>query len=318
MIGDIVDTILMCKNAPVYNITTEQVYTANLLPGLMLRNPCNLTFKLWFSTRYSSNTNTIARSLKGITFGQGKRPTINRETHALSLTDCYWIKQANDKVIFEQCSPYYKAFWTGQGIYSGGPIPTLYVGGYLNKEWVNSRILCKYGEETLRELECTMLCRECGIRAVKISPLPNNMVGIQVENITNTEFMLEQADQSGRLDPDDFDEYKIEELFGLDGIKMMLIDAIVGNGDRHAGNFGWLRNTVTGQYVCMAPVYDFDHAFDSMAKSDRLISDTIKIVETKQEYIAQAMRICKITIRSNINNIFNLRASTILNTLTGS
>lgn len=37
---------------------------------------------------------------------------------------------------------------------------------------------------------------------------------------------------------------------------MIIIDAVIGNGDRHAGNFGWLRNTDTGEYVSMAPLYD--------------------------------------------------------------
>ena len=47
---------------------------------------------------------------------------------------------------------------------------------------------------------------------------------------------------------------------------MLVIDAIVGNGDRHAGNFAWLRDTDTGQYVCMSPLYDFDHElFKDMA-----------------------------------------------------
>lgn len=54
--------------------------------------------------------------------------------------------------------------------------------------------------------------------------------------------MLEQADQSGRLDPEDFDEQTIIDLFGKAGAQMLIIDAIIGNGDRHAGNFGWLRN----------------------------------------------------------------------------
>ena len=59
---------------------------------------------------------------------------------------------------------------------------------------------------------------------------------------------------------------------------MLIIDAIIGNGDRHAGNFGWIRNTDTGEYVCMAPLYDFDHALDSTLESDRLLTDAVKFV----------------------------------------
>lgn len=50
--------------------------------------------------RYSSGTNTIARKLKGITFGQGARMRINRETRALSLSDCYWLKDEADAIKF--------------------------------------------------------------------------------------------------------------------------------------------------------------------------------------------------------------------------
>ena len=49
--------------------------------------------------------------------------------------------------------------------------------------------------------------------------------------------MLEQSDQSGRLDPDDFDEQTIIDLFGKAGAQMLIIDAVIGNGDRHSGNY---------------------------------------------------------------------------------
>lgn len=58
-------SILYCKNAPVYDIDTQEVYNNKLLSGLMIKSPCAETFKKWFKLRYSSNTNTIARQLKG-------------------------------------------------------------------------------------------------------------------------------------------------------------------------------------------------------------------------------------------------------------
>ncbi len=39
------------------------------------------------------------------------------------------------------------------------------------------------------------------------------------------------------LDPDDFDEQTIIELFGKAGAQMLIIDAVIGNGDRHAVKF---------------------------------------------------------------------------------
>lgn len=312
-------TILMCKNNPVYSIDTEEVINYSLLPGIMQRNACTSTFKLWLKSRYSSETNSLARQLKGITFGQGKRPTINRETRAFSLSDCYWLKNIADNILFEMASPYYNKFWKGNGEYDGTSIPTLYVGGFINKEWISNRILNKYGKDTIIELECIALCKICNIQSENILPILRNseVIGVQVENITNTELMLEQANQSGKLDVDDFDESTVERLFGLQGIQMIIIDAIVGNGDRHAGNFGWLRDSNSGLYKCMAPLYDFDHALDSKVASDRLIQDAIDIAKKSREYTAEAIRISKMTLHLNINKIFSIRANTILEKLGG-
>ena len=135
-------SILMCKNVPVYDIDNHKVLCNNLLPGYMqVYSQDRNAFKTWLKLRYSSNTNSLARQLKGITFGQGNRVTINRETHAFSLSDCYWIKESNDTRTFEHLSPYYVDFWKGKGVYTGGAIPTLYVPGYISKQWINSSIL---------------------------------------------------------------------------------------------------------------------------------------------------------------------------------
>lgn len=303
------DSILMCGNTAVYNINTEDVYHSGLLPGYMAMRPCSDTFKAWLKLRYSSQTNTIARHLSGITFGQGKRFRVNEATHALSLSDSYWIKPAESNLRFEQISPYYAKFWTGIGNYDGSSIPTLYVGGYLNKEWINSNTLCKYGNGLEIEAECSRLCRACGIDAANVVEIEN---GIAVENITNAEFMLEQADQSGRIDPDGFTESEIEELFGLDGVQMLTIDAIIGNGDRHAGNFGWLRSTRTGEYVRMAPLYDFDHALDSTSEDDVIIRDLLSYFKNSR-YEYDILRLCDRVIEVDTLDIFKKKARAIYN-----
>ena len=112
--------MLMCKNTPVYDIENEKTLNYNLLPGLMQQKGAdNHTFTKWMKYRYSSGTNTIARKLKGITFGQGARMRINRETRALSFSDCYWIKAEDDSICFEEISPYYKPFWDGNEEFTG-------------------------------------------------------------------------------------------------------------------------------------------------------------------------------------------------------
>lgn len=37
---------------------------------------------------------------------------------------------------------------------------------------------------------------------------------------------------------------------------MLLFDEFIKNGDRHLGNFGFLRSTETGKFLGMAPLFD--------------------------------------------------------------
>ena len=117
------------------------------------------------------------------------------------------------------------------------------------------------------------------------------------------------------LESDEFDEETIVGLFGFKGMQMILMDAIFGNGDRHAGNFGWLRDSNTGAYLDMAPLYDFDHALDSKAERDRLITDAVKIILRHPEYRDEAIRIAAIIVKVNTINIFRVRANTVLNSI---
>lgn len=310
--------LLMCKNTIVYDIDNNHVYNYMLLPGLMRHSFKQYrlsleVFKQWAGLRYSSNTNTSARRLKGVTFGQGNRRVIDKVTCSLSLSDCYWLKDINRTVLFEDISPYYSNFWTGKGVYrKGDAIPTLYVGGYLSKEWLSADYLYKYGSNLGIEYEVSCLCKLCDIPVCDIE-LVNG--GIRVKNFTSPSMMLEQADQSGRVDADDFDEYDIVRLFGLFGVQMITIDAITGNGDRHAGNFGWLRDTNTGEYISPAPLYDFDHALDSKLDNDRLIQDVAKVVHYNKGYVDEVKRICNTVLSVSENRVFRRRATTLYNLL---
>ena len=184
--------LLMCKNTPVYDIDNEKTLNTSLLPGLMQQKGANNhTFTKWMKYRYSSGTNTMARKLKGITFGQGARMRINRETRALSFSDCYWIKAENDPIRFEEISPYYKPFWDGSEAFAGQAAPTLYVGGALSKEWKQDGKLYKYGDISV-ELQCIDLCSKCGISVEKADATDG---GIAIYNITSPKRMLEQADR---------------------------------------------------------------------------------------------------------------------------
>ncbi|MCL2772487.1 MAG: hypothetical protein FWD71_03970 [Oscillospiraceae bacterium] len=274
-------SVLMCKDNAVYDIEAEQLLNYNLLPGAMRSIFDNNSLKNWLKKRYSSGTNTLARQLRGITFGQGNRIAIDKTTRALSLSDCYWIKDRDDNIRFKDISPYYADFWKGDGKYAGGAIPTLYVPGYISKAWISSEYLYKTG--CAIEIECADICLKLGLNCACVKEYDK---GIIVKNFTNPQFMLEQADMSGNFEEEYYTNGDILRGFGADGFKMILIDAVFGNGDRHPGNFGYIRNADTGDYTGIAPLYDFDHALDARGTDDILIDDAAKIMRENSDFAA--------------------------------
>ncbi len=304
--------VLMLKNKIVYNIDSEQVVHSDLLPGYMKKLPCNHTFKDWMKERYNSGSNTLARMLQGKTFGQGHRAIINTRTHALSLSDCYWIQDTEEDLRFQDISPYYNEFWTGVKDYKDGSIPTLYVPGAMSKEWVNKDYLRKdcNQEQLFKEKVAIEFCKACNV-PVNDYYTQNN--SIYIKNFTSPDIMLEQANMSNMFDPYEFTNDDIIDVFKDNGVKMIVIDAILGNGDRHAGNFGFLRDTNNGKYLGMAPLYDFDHAFDSTItdKADILIKE---LNNTPKEHLDSVIDICNMGLKFD-NKIINKRAKLICNEL---
>jgi len=227
---------------------------------------------------------------------------LDKETHIFNLSDCYWIADDNT-ISFETTSPYLNN-------YKDYTIPTLYTNGYLTKRWISPTQLLKYGSNVKIEMECSRLLRLCNIPCPKVTHFGENV--IIIENFTSKDIMFESAEVSGRLNPDNFNESDILKLFHLKRFHMILIDAIFGNGDRHAGNFGYLRDANTGKYLSMAPLFDFDHALDAKGTTDSLLLDAINISKSNKQYKEEAIRISTIIANNTSNEVFKKRASCIL------
>lgn len=306
------DLILMCKDTMVYNISTETVINKQLLPGYMKQLPCEHTFKEWMKFRYSSLSNSLARKLRGIIFGQGNRLRINIETGAFSLSDCYWLKYRSSTKQFEQISPYFADFWKGTESYKGEAIPSLYVGGALDKYWDNKGNLIKAGKGIENEVLAMQLCDACSVSCNRITIVPE---GICIKNFTNPNLMLEQADASGKFDSEDFTDLDVVEVFGEKGIEMLMVDAITANTDRHAGNFGFLRDANTGNYLGMAPLYDFDQVLGSSNPNDVLVKDVLQVIEQFPIYRRRAIHIAETAVTTSLHPVFSERAKIILDAL---
>ena len=305
-----VDKILMLKNKPVYNISQDVVLNADLLPGIMQKNPCRETFQKWTGARYYSNSNASARKMFGSAFRQRERA--DDWSRALALIDCYWIKPSNVDIDFEEISPYFQPFWTGEGDYKKyEAVPTIYTDGFLSKHWIDSEWLLKSGETVHNEVECARLAKLCGINVADVEL--NHKAEVLVRNFTNCDVMLEQAIIAGGIfATDDWNDDDVIEHFGENGYKMLLIDAIFANGDRHAGNFGYLRDTSTGEYLGMAPLYDWDHALESDNLNDILIRDAVRMLIKYPNWVETAKNIIATVIENSRESKYIMRAQEIL------
>ena len=245
--------LLMCKDAPVYDITREKVINTKLLPGAMLRG--TLSYSEWMKTRYSAGSNASARRLMLRAFGTDNHNRTLDVTRALSLSDCYWLKQEDETVRFGEVTPYFHTEWKGEGVFKGGSISTLFVNGSASKRWLNSATLLKEG--SYKELEPYTLCAELGLADFAAKARMSSK-GIMLTNFTTTERFLESFEQSGYIGEMDDTRIRAVELFKERAVGLFVVDYLVEHDDRHWGNLGFIRDSDTGEYLSMAPYYDFD------------------------------------------------------------
>lgn len=157
------------------------------------------------------------------------------------------------------------------------------------------------------EIDCINLCKACGV-AVENGCVVEG--GIELENFTSKDVMLVTAESSGRIDGENFTDDDIIQEFGIDAVRMFTIDAIIGNGDRHAGNFGFLQNSNTGDMLGMSPLFDFDHALDDSKEevSGYLLSTIMSLNDPV--YVDEVLRIVDIACDFS-NTIFAKRAQNL-------
>jgi hypothetical protein len=251
--------LLMCKDISVYDISNQTILNEKLVPGAILRG--TMSFDEWMETRYSAHSNPSARRLMLRAFSTDKHNgEILKTTRALSLSDCYWIKQQGENVLFNNITPYLNKEWDGFGVFTGGSISTLFTNGAANKTWLDKKTLLKTGSPG--EIDAYTLCKELSIDTAYYSEARISDEGLLLTNFTSTDRFLESAGQSGLMESDKPHADAVR-IFKERAVTLLTIDYLVEHDDRHQGNYGFLRNSDTGEYEGMAPYYDFDWIWTS-------------------------------------------------------
>lgn len=65
---------------------------------------------------------------------------------------------------------------------------------------------------------------------------------------------------------------------------LILADLLIGNEDRHLGNFGFLRNVTSGKIIGFAPVFDFGDSFPVKPRDD---ATRATFFDEKRSYVLQ-------------------------------
>ena len=207
---------------------------------------------------------------------------------ALSLYDQYWIYPEGESAKWEDLNFFQNDFSEGWGdrlLGEGGPTgayPDLFTpdntsGGWLQKRWKiidGKRYMYKggsapYRQEPANERVAALLCERLGVRHVNYE-LTRGRTGLPYsvcENYVSADTELVTAQQVSTLsrlrkNESFFEQYvRICREVGIENIeeelsRMIVVDYLLANRDRHWNNFGLVRNADDLSFMETFPIYD--------------------------------------------------------------
>lgn len=209
-----------------------------------------------------------------------------KKSLGLSLSDSYWIKPKDSDIKWADVNFYDNSFTSDLGElmfdnkrtskHISLMTPQNASDGWLKKKWVienNKRYLIKgasgyFEQEPLNEVIGSVICKRLGIPHVTYTAfiekgkfrskcenfLEPNTEYVPAWYITaavprkNNESLLEHFKRSCKELEVPYNEKQMNQ--------MLIFDYLVSNSDRHTGNFGFIRNTDTLEWIGMAPLFD--------------------------------------------------------------
>lgn len=212
---------------------------------------------------------------------------LKEEAHALSLSDTYWIKEEDDPSHWNEVNFFQNAFddeaFASAAFSSKDPedpsaarkTPNNVVNGSQRKAWMirdDSHVLCKggsfYQQEPVNEWLASRIAEQLGMYAVhyETEVYENNLVSVcKIFTDENTDLVT----CSSVLSSIHTDAYEMQyeayikalQKHGIENAEkclsdQMILDYLLMNHDRHAGNMGILIDANTNEWKAAAPVFD--------------------------------------------------------------
>lgn len=292
-------SFVMYKDEPVIRINDDYcciVMNYDHLPISLKTNSVTYDdiYHGWVETRSLNVSRTNAKSiLAGYRLSQTNKYLIAKYFHFASLSDCFWIKDDNETVQWKDVSFFNNPFneevsetaLTGrQKLFTQKMLsPEIATLGVAAKTWVwqndklflfkvgkaelaASKILdvleiphVRYEEASIEELgaiakgtEWIDKINQAGEKIVKCECMTNEKLSI----CTWEDFRVFCAYH-------DKDEFEALKPYSEAVDQMNIVDYVLGNSDRHEGNWGFFVDNESGELLGTHPLMDFDHAFSN-------------------------------------------------------
>ena len=269
------------------------VHEPSQLP-IRLKNECSeATLRDWIERRSLPVNRHHMEAMLGA-LNLEKPFDIMRYSHALSLNDTFWMKEADETVTFSQINLYDNQFDEALGwiAFTGLPsdisrnlsTPELTTVGVLPKFWqrlgFHDIILVKGGTsgasnagfEPYREVAAHIIGNRLGIQTI---PYHLQKVKGKIASVSS----LFTSRETGLMTGSEYLDYKypnikskaLGDLFAAmkrDGIdlrsfyEMCLLDYIIENFDRHLNNWGFSVDNQTQRILGLAPIWDNGMSLD--------------------------------------------------------
>ena len=284
------DLLLLSKDTIIAKYINNKLEVVNydLLPIYLQRNG---DFEIWLESRAVDSHRATSRFIKkAMRLEEKDDISTVIKVNAATITDDYWVKEINSDlaykdVVFDEnyymhmeAKAYSNLAYTGSGdslnylLYTNkmDRTPEATNIGSFEKCWKfqnGNWWIYKKGDRFQRfsEMFIYYLGLELGFNMAEYIKTPD---GVRTRDFTNNrQYNFDPA--FGFLGDDDSIESAIAKLEDIapqtipDYIKMIYLDALVRNFDRHTFNFGVLRNPVTGEIVSLAPNFDNNNALVS-------------------------------------------------------
>jgi len=239
---------------------------------------------IWIQCRGLAESRKDLNQVKQL-FGEKESKGLVVKSLGLNLTDHYWVHRTEDSFLWEKVNHFDNMFDTliqpdNFKVEINGsvknPSPNLCVDGSIVKRWMikdNARVLLKgsrYGwmQEPFNEKIASMIMEEFTIEHVSYDVFRTK------DGIPYSECMCMVDRDTEYINADwvfHLEAYGLKELYkhyidvlernGLKDVKqrvdeMIAIDFLIGNEDRHRGNFGIIRNAQTLKWENPAKIFD--------------------------------------------------------------